>query len=203
LNIWQVSGIVEDQALSTTGWAPYDLSGPYPPPQSTNTSDISKRVNGSRLISQNDALASLRVVSQPHNVTIIDLTDNYKYNSAAGSGITVYLIDTGANPQNSEYYLMPGTKRWMFPQNAGEPGAVLRTQSDEQNHGSCVLSKIAGPMYGVAKDVDVVIVKVPTAAMQDTVMASGMLELLAEVSEDIAKNKLQGKAVINFSGGSK
>ncbi|CRG84196.1 Sexual differentiation process putative subtilase-type proteinase isp6 [Talaromyces islandicus] len=191
-----VSDILEDKPLKTTGWAPVNQSSSYPPSQNTDTTGNSKRADGSRLISQDDALASLRVVSQPHNVTIIDLTDNYKYNSAGGSGITVYVIDSGANPQNPEYISMPGSKRWLFPSGAAA------TQTDELNHGSCVLSKVAGPRYGVAKNADVVIVKVPTGpGIVDALMDSSVLDMWTRVGKDIQENNLQGKAVINFSGG--
>lgn len=194
---------MEDKLLNTTGWGFFNQSNSSPPSQETDTAGISKRVDGSHLISQNDALASLRVVSQPHNVTIIDLTDNYKYNSAAGSGITVYVVDTGANPLHPEYQLMTGSKRWMFPGDPAQPGAAIRTQTDQVNHGGCVLSKLAGPRFGVAKDVDVVIVKFPSLDMPAGIRNSVMMDVWAAVAEDIQSNNLQGKAVVLSAGGGK
>ena len=161
---------------------------------------------------QESATPELRFVSQPDGVGLDlrgdedDLGGNvvpyFAYATAAGEGITVYVIDSGANPSNPDYVGMPGTKRWLdvdeeyWQQHAELPS----TETDEQNHGSCVVSKVAGKTYGVAKEVNIVIAKVGVKGT-NTALAGWYIYLLQKVREDIIKNNLKGKAVVNLSGG--
>ncbi|KAF6225905.1 hypothetical protein HO133_009908 [Letharia lupina] len=114
--------------------------------------DLAKReeVDGK----QESAPPELRFVSQPKGVGLDlrgdedDLGGNvvpyYAYSSAAGEGVTVYVIDSGTNPSNPEYIGMLGTKRWLEIDEEYwlKHASVPSTETDEQNHGSCVLSKL-------------------------------------------------------------
>ncbi|QKX61405.1 uncharacterized protein TRUGW13939_08553 [Talaromyces rugulosus] len=163
--------------------------------------DIYKRNDESYLVSQVNADTSLRVVSQPRNVPMINLIDDYRYNSAAGEGITVYVVDSGANTFLSEYRGVVGNIRWLFRANPNIPGAWPNKESDETGHGTCILSKIAGPRYGVAKKVDVVIVKTFSGEFDKEMQDFEVISVWSAVKQDIENNNLQGKAVVNYSGG--
>jgi hypothetical protein len=94
---------------------------------------------------------------------------------------------------------MPGSKRWLYPGFGSTPD---HDQDDKQGHGTCVLSKAAGPQYGVAKNVDVVVVKIQADRSNGfSIQSSSFMDALLEIRTDISDNKLQGKAVINFSFG--
>ena len=67
------------------------------------------------------------------------------------------------------------------------------SESDEDDHGSCVLAKAAGPTLGVARNADIVIVK-------STLRTSRMLDAFYKIRNDVEKKGKKGKAVINFSG---
>ena len=161
---------------------------------------------------QESAPPELRFVSQPEGVDLDlrgdddDLGGNmvpyYAYDTVAGEGITLYVIDSGANPSNPDYTGMLGKKRWLdIDEEYWKKDAVIpNTETDEQDHGSCVLSKAAGITYGVAKKVDVVIAKVGVK-QTDTALAGWYIYLLGKVRRDILRRNLQGKAVVNLSGG--
>ena len=161
---------------------------------------------------QESAPPELRFVAQPVGVDLDlrgdddDLGGNvvpyYAYDTTAGEGITVYIVDSGANPSNPDYSGMPGNKRWLdIDEDYWRKHATLpNTETDEQSHGSCVVSKVAGVIYGVAKKVNIVIAKVGIK-QSDTALAGWYIYLLEKVREDILKNNLKGKAVVNISGG--
>ena len=160
---------------------------------------------------QESVSPELRFVSQPKGVKLDLRGDDddlggvvpyYAYNTAAGEDSTVYVMDSGANPSNPDYMEMPGTKRWLkIDEEYWQKHAVLpSTETDEQAHGSCVVSKVSGKTYGVAKKVNIVIAKVGVK-QTDTALARWYIYLLQKVREDILKENLKGKAVVNLSGG--
>jgi hypothetical protein len=98
---------------------------------------------------------------------------------------------------------MPGDIRWLFAREWDQ------RRTDEANHGSCVLSKAVSPMFGTAKNANMVIVKMPhtfTVGSEETKLIlteSDFLEGLLKILGDVRENKLQGKAVLNISWGCK
>ena len=60
------------------------------------------------------------------------------------------------------------------------------------NHGSCVVSKVAGPQCGVAKKANIVL-------MDLTGTYSQYLERFSDLAVDVLRRNLQGKAVVNMS----
>ena len=169
---------------------------------SSETATVSKRGLRTQFISP----AELRVVSQGPKDDLNRML--YQYDdtpgSTSGTRVTVYMLDSGANPQNPEFANMPGSKSWLFP---GFEGVVPidSDQDDKWGHGACVLSKISGPTYGVAKNVDIVIVKLQAKNKKGRykLPASNLAKALIEVKHDIEKKNLQNRAVINMSFGSK
>lgn len=92
---------------------------------------------------------------------------------------------------------MPGTKRWLFP---GETKSAKQTKDDASpfGHGSCVISKVVGKTFGVAKKADLVVVKLKTR--QGSFKVSHSLKTLIEVCSDARTEKLD-KKVVSISWG--
>ncbi|KAK2050944.1 subtilisin-like protein, partial [Colletotrichum caudatum] len=136
---------------------------------------------------QSNAVNELKVISQPPGTRLSELP-GYAYADEAGKGITIYVLDTGVNVQSREWYMMSGKKSFLYV-----AGAV-KTETDFQNHGSCVASKAAGPVYGTAKNANIVAVKMP-----NKMTVSAMFAALVEIGNDVYKKNLGGKAIINIS----
>ncbi|KXH25454.1 hypothetical protein CSIM01_09248 [Colletotrichum simmondsii] len=189
-----VAGVTPDERLEEeqppSSSAPPSSASRQPtatgPPGSPKTSVP----NPSDIALQSDAVDELKAISQPAGASIADLP-GFGYASEAGKGVTIYVIDTGANAENSEWTGMTGTKGFMYA-----PGAT-KDETDFLNHGSCVASKAAGPAYGTAKGADLIAVKLP-----GTLSLSAIFTALIEISNDVFQKKLEGKAVINMSLGS-
>ena len=116
--------------------------------ESTGGAEVRRRATEHRLknrktIEQPNASPDLRFISEPKN-SKLQFTTDYVFDDSAGAGITVYVIDTGANPSNPDFSDMLGTKRWLWPSenwwtlflnNAfNQPYGV---ESDPANHGCC------------------------------------------------------------------
>lgn len=115
----------------------------------------------------------------------------FLFDESAGAGITCYVVDTGVRVTHSEF-----EGRATFAANF-----VNNVDTDEQGHGSHVAGTIAGATFGVAKNARIKAVKVLDA--QGRGQNSGILNGLQFVSNDVAKNNLRGRAVMNMSlGGS-
>lgn len=80
--------------------------------------------------------------------------------------------------------------RWIF----GGSQAWKKVQADfhKRGHGSCAASKVNGPKYGIAKQVNLVIVKAGVGGDET-------LDALDKILEDVREKKLKGRAVVNFS----
>ena len=72
------------------------------------------------------------------------------------------------------------------------------TNIDEVDHGTCILSRVAGPYFGTAKDVDIVMVKL---ANTDSMLRSKILKGLADTANGVQRKKRGGKSnfVVNLS----
>ncbi|TQN69480.1 Subtilisin-like protease 3, partial [Colletotrichum shisoi] len=116
-------------------------------------------------------MAYIHLSSQPPSSSLKDLP-GYRYASEAGKGVTIYVMDSGANSRNPEWAGMTGTKEFLYVADAE------REERDTRNHGTCVASKATGPAYGAAKDANLVM-----------------------ISDDVHQKGIEGKAVINMSIG--
>ena len=56
-------------------------------------------------------------ISQAPRTSIFDVK-GYLYDERVGQGITVYLLDTGANTKNMEWASMAMLGRWLWPENS-------------------------------------------------------------------------------------
>jgi len=84
---------------------------------------------------------------------------------------------------------MQGSIRWLYL--PGEP----HIPGDENGHGTCVVSKVAGRTFGVAKNANIVVVKLPPA-LDGAYSASRVIAAWGVVANDIASNNMQRKAVV-------
>ena len=97
---------------------------------------------------QRNAPKHLCMISQIENNPI---QNKYSYFESAGRGITIYNIDSGANPLND----FVSIRRWVYGNGVFEKKSDYTTN---QGHGSCTTSLILGT-YGVSKKSQIVAVK--------------------------------------------
>ena len=176
-----------------------DIPSPECPPE-----NCSHRKRDGSILMQQDARDELRVISQARGATLSELP-GYAYDSRGGRGITVYIIDTGINPDHivsltdyqqsirltrfQEFRNMYGSIRWLYI-----PGRA-HIEGDDNGHGTCVASKVASPTFGVAKSANIVVVRVDL--VDGKVQMSSVIAAWGVVARDIALSGMQGKAVIS------
>ncbi|KAK1574358.1 uncharacterized protein LY79DRAFT_566041, partial [Colletotrichum navitas] len=185
-----VSGVFVDETLEQEqppSSAPPSSASLQPTPTGPPGSPKSNVPNPADIRLQSDAVDELKVISQPAGANLAELP-GYGYAQEGGKGVTIYVVDTGVNSQNPEWINMPGSKSFLYA-----PGAT-EEETDFLNHGSCVASKAGGPVYGTAKDANMVAVKLPR-----NLHISAILTVLTEISNNVFKKNLQGKAVVNLS----
>lgn len=88
---------------------------------------------------------------------------NYVYPDTAGQGVHVYIIDTGLNPNHSEFTGRVGTGRNFAPNSSGLLGGGstdAANTTDCNGHGTHVAGTAVGTVYGVAKKATVHAVRV-------------------------------------------
>ncbi|KXN67955.1 subtilisin-like protein [Conidiobolus coronatus NRRL 28638] len=112
---------------------------------------------------QTEATWGLSRISSNQEIRTKPYIYNYNENSA-GKGETVYVIDTGINVEHEEF---EGRAKWgtVTPEGA--------SQEDVHGHGTHCAGTIGGKTYGVAKDVNLIAVKVfddKTIGDDDTVI---------------------------------
>jgi len=155
---------------------------------------------------QQDARDDLRVISQSRGASYSELP-GYAYDARGGRGITVYVLDTGINPNHrvsvidyqysvrltrfQEFRHMRGSIRWLYLPN--KPNI----QGDDNGHGTCVASKVASRNFGVAKSANIVVVKVDL--VNGRIPMSSGIAVWGVVARDIALKGMQGKAVVSAS----
>jgi len=113
----------------------------------------------------------------------------YVFDDSAGEGITAYVVDTGIRITHSEF---EGRAIW------GD-NFVNDVDTDENGHGSHVSGTIGGKTYGVAKNVELVAVKV--LDKDGSGSNSGVLAGMDFVVANATARGLRGKAVMNMSLG--
>ncbi|MEV0175950.1 S8 family peptidase [Streptomyces sp. NPDC050803] len=84
--------------------------------------------------------------------TSLPLSGTYTYPDSAGSGVTVYVIDTGVRITHSQ---ISGRASYGYDAVDGDT-----TASDGNGHGTHVATTVAGTTYGVAKKANIVAVRV-------------------------------------------
>ena len=113
---------------------------------------------------------------------------NYKYPSSAGSGIKVYVLDTGVSENLSNF----GSRLA-----AGFDAVDFDSSADCNGHGSHVAGTVGSTKFGVAKQATVVPVRVLGCDGKGS-----MSDVIAGIDWAIADNPAGKRAVINLSLGS-
>lgn len=116
-------------------------------------------------------------------------TANYIFDNSAGEGITAYVVDTGIRTTHTEF-----EGRATFGANF-----INDVDDDENGHGSHVAGTIAGATFGVAKNANLIAVKVLDADGGGS--NSGVLQGMQFVINDAQEKGITGKAVMNMSLG--
>ncbi|SCO90149.1 related to alkaline protease (oryzin) [Fusarium oxysporum] len=109
---------------------------------------------------------------------------SYTYDSTAGAGTFVYVLDSGIYLEHEEFQ-----GRAVF-------GADTSGVSSKKQHGTLVAAIVNGATYGVAKKATVVDVQV---LGDDGGSSSGVLAGLSWTVNDVVSKNRAGKAVINMS----
>ncbi|KAK4162336.1 subtilisin-like protease 6 [Cladorrhinum sp. PSN259] len=113
----------------------------------------------------------------------------YIFDSTAGEGITVFVVDTGVRITHDEF-----EGRATFGANF-----VNDNDTDENGHGSHVAGTVAGKTFGVAKKAKIVAVKVLDANGSGS--NAGVIQGMQFVAQTAQQQRLGGKAVMNMSLG--
>ncbi|KAF3178325.1 hypothetical protein TWF106_009539 [Orbilia oligospora] len=125
--------------------------------ESLRLSSLAKRQNGQQVfIEQSTAPWGLQRISSDRTVVAngrrdTDLTFKYRFDQASGSGVDVYVLDTGLNVNHVDFV---GRARSGFSVD-GSRGA-----NDAQGHGTHTAGTVGSRTFGVAKNVNLIGVKV-------------------------------------------
>lgn len=155
----------------------------------TNTNTTTKTSTAQSTITQSNAEWGLARLSQRDQVRA---PYEYRYPSSGGSGIRVYVLDTGIDVGHPDF---GGRAVW------GE-NFVDSLQSDDNGHGTHVAGIVGGTKYGVAKGSQIIAVKV--LDREGSGSDSGILKALNWIVQRESTLSNKGtKAIINMSlGGS-
>lgn len=123
----------------------------------------------------------------------LPLDNEYSVAGLSGKTVFVYVLDSGVRVSHSEFTRANGQRNAIHGADIVER---LDYATDCTGHGTHVAAKIAGKSYGVAKDA--VIVSVRVTGCNGMGISSRVLEGLAFVSEDSAKNNRR-PAVVTMS----
>ncbi|KAJ0165953.1 Subtilisin-like protease 3 [Colletotrichum tanaceti] len=182
-----------EEKQSRPSSTPPSLTPRQTSPKDRSGSPLTNVRNPANVRLQLVAPTELEVISQPPGSVRAAHPPGFAYASEAGRGVTIYVIDTGANTQNPQWEGMSGNKRFMYLPKAEE----TMTDGHESGHGSCVSSKATGSLFGTAKDAKIVMLKVP----RELPWTSATLAALVDISDDVKSKGIKGKAVVNISLG--
>lgn len=109
------------------------------------------------------------------------------YYSAAGEGITVSIVDRGLNPSHTKFSLGV-IKGWIYA------NGVAKTEADDDPgpHGTCLASKVAGRVLGVAKKAALIVVK-------RSVRLSSWLDAMVKVANDLRGRARAGERIAGYN----
>ncbi|KAF3915245.1 Cerevisin [Dactylellina cionopaga] len=166
--------------------------------ESLRLSALAKRQNGGKVfIEQSTAPWNLQRISSANAVdlngrTDTDLTFKYRFDSASGSGVDVYMLDTGINVAHVDFV---GRAKMIF--------SVDNTQDDVQGHGTHTAGTVGARTFGVAKNVNLLGVKV----LQDDGSGSiagivqGVDKVITEHKKRLNDQDFQGSVISMSLGG--
>lgn len=174
-------------------------SGEQDEPRSPSSKARLTRGEPDEVILQADAKKHLKFLSYPNQMPLAGsdpVPSDYAYFSEAGEDTVVYVIDNGANPANHE---TGAIQRWIYT------GRIAKTETEYiktlvwKGHGSCDVSLIAGPKYGVAKNAQVIMVK-------NSLTEGSVLDAFQKIINDLYhqnRERTAGYTVVTLHGGFK
>jgi len=125
----------------------------------------------------------------------------YKYNDVAiGKGVVAYVIDTGINEKHEQF----GGRASKGPKFVTDPVPDTPTDdNDNQGHGTHCAGTIGSKDYGVAKEVEIIGIKVFNDLPEDHRMAGATnADIIAALDHVVKEYKNHGKpSVVNLSLG--
>ncbi|MCJ1269961.1 Suppressor of the cold-sensitive snRNP biogenesis mutant brr1-1 [Lobaria immixta] len=176
---------------------------PYAPVNALLKGPLKKR---DEFILQGDAdqakIAHLIFLSYPYQMSLVGkkfVWPGYRYFSSAGEGVMVYVIDNGAEPANAELATTGVIQRWLYAADIKKTPTEYIKKLSWKGHGSCSVSLVAGPKFGVAKKAKVIMVK-------NSFFESGVLDAFQKIINDLDERNLAGETtagwtVISMQGG--
>ncbi|EWC47862.1 hypothetical protein DRE_02744 [Drechslerella stenobrocha 248] len=122
--------------------------------ESLRMSKLARRQAGNVFIEQSTAPWNLQRVSSVDTVALdgrraTDLSFKYRFDQASGSGVDVYVLDTGINVEHVDF---GGRAQMIF--------SITNDDSDGQGHGTHTAGTVGARTFGVAKNVNLLGVKV-------------------------------------------
>ncbi|KAJ4190530.1 hypothetical protein NW759_016729 [Fusarium solani] len=149
------------------------------------------------LVQQPNAPDDLVIVSQFQGQPQSWYRSNYVYDRSGGEGIHVYIVDSGANLNHGEF--IGGSdiaSRARFLHARPEVVASDDDTGGKKGHGTCMLSRIGGHNFGVAKNANPVIVRLPKRPGPVNTVEDN-LEGVRKVVDDIGNSNK--RAIISMS----
>jgi serine protease len=118
----------------------------------------------------------------------INLDGVFRYDSVAGAGVDAYIVDTGILTTHTDF---GGRATW---------GANYAdsTNSDCNGHGTHVAGTVGGTVYGIAKKVNLIAVKVLNCAGSGT--NSGVISGIQYVSDQYSRTRRPSVANMSLGG---
>ena len=150
-----------------------------------------EQVSVVRFIQQSPATWGIDRIDQPN----LPLDNTYNPGTADGTGITAYVIDTGVQITHDEFKNASGQSRASW-------GINTSGDSEDQDchgHGTHVAGTVGGLQYGVAKNVNIVAVKVLQCSGSGS--TAGVVAGVEWAMNHAASNNISNKAVANMSLG--
>jgi subtilisin family serine protease len=128
-------------------------------------------------------------------------TYTYDYTTgSSGSGIDAYIIDTGIYCENNEF-TQKTTGTCSFGYSTVTSGFInpVVDETDGNGHGTHCAGTVAGHTYGVAKEANLIAVKVLSDSGSGS--TSGVIDGINWVAEQVAANKKPSVANLSLGGG--
>ena len=150
-----------------------------------------EQVSVVRAIQQSPATWGIDRIDQRN----LPLDNSYDPGAANGTGVTVYVIDTGVRITHNEFKDASGQSRATWGVNTSGDSK----DQDCHGHGTHVAGTVGGLKHGVAKNVNIIAVKVLECSGSGT--SAGVVAGVEWAMNHAASNKISDKAVANMSLG--
>ncbi|KAL8728989.1 MAG: hypothetical protein Q9181_005158 [Wetmoreana brouardii] len=139
-------------------------------------------------------------VSLPDGDSVRDYQD-FVYDRSAGTGVNVYIVDTGAGLTNNDEFarfVIPNC-RWIHAAGA-QVFAPLQSDIYGVGHGTGILAKAAGWKHGIAKRSNPIIVRVPDLG-DPAAWSNGVQRVYADWRPVYDRDPKTATAILNLSWG--